>query len=950
MPKQETLDRALAEIAKGYAQYQYFFDHLNSPAWLAPLANRGFFQHPPEPEHQGEYVRFAWWPESRYLVRMSQVPAAQEKVLEIALRIPDSENSRVHDDVADMALFLPADMSAQLIPQVSRYIEYPVQLLLSEKIANLIVHLAEGGQGHGALRLARAALRLTPTPRRGEDAAEELLSTPEPQSRFRDWYYVRIVQKAARALLNSVGIDALRLFCDLLDEAARLSLRETETGDEDYFYIRHPAIESGTGRDDIPSSLLCAVRDAAIQLISRDPAQFHPVIGLLQQQKWTSFRRLELHISRVFLDQGIEVAERIFEDPTVLDRASLTHEAVLLLKESFGRFSAKRQESILQWMDAAPPKESIRKFLEFVGESITDEKIDHVWRIRRRNHFSILEGQLPEAYQRTYDQLKAELGEPEPPERLPVRTFSQAGAQSPKPAAELETMSVNEVMAFLGSWTPGTDVLAPTAAGLGGALTTIVSQRPREFVAVAEGFRDLDPTYVRCFFAGLNSALKKDEKWDWIPVLELARWVTAQPREIQGRKGGLMVADPDWGWTRDSIIDLVNTGFEGGAKWLRCEHRSLVWSIIAPLTDDSFPSPDDERGERFDPSFLSINCTRGRALYAALYYARWVRLCAEARGEGAPQLSLNLSAMPELREVLDRHLDLLQEPTLTIRSIYGHDLGWLANLDWDWFRANVERILPLGDEQVAYFNAAWESFVVFNQPNNALLRELIPAYRRAVNEVAKMRRSTMSLADPADRLGEHLIAYYWRGHLDFSGSDRLLEDFYANAPDGIRGHAMWFIGRSAPGWEEAPPDVFERLRNLVERRLRTAEQSAAISTFSKELANFGWWFTSDKFGDEWSIQMLLRILRLTKRVEGDMDVVKRLAELSSRYPAECIACLRLMVEGDRDRWMLIGVENDAERLIKTALNSDRPDAVMSASRLIEDLIARGHYGFRNLLT
>jgi hypothetical protein len=44
-------------------------------------------------------------------------------------------------------------------------------------------------------------------------------------------------------------------------------------------------------------------------------------------------------------------------------------------------------------------------------------------------------------------------------------------------------------------------------------------------------------------------------------------------------------------------------------------------------------------------------------------------------------------------------------------------------------------------------------------------------------------------------------------------------------------------------------------------------------------AGFGWWFTADKFGDAWSLGMLLKVLRLTKEIDGGMDVVKLLAEL-----------------------------------------------------------------------
>jgi hypothetical protein len=305
--------------------------------------------------------------------------------------------------------------------------------------------------------------------------------------------------------------------------------------------------------------------------------------------------------------------------------------------------------------------------------------------------------------------------------------------------------------------------------------------------------------------------------------------------------------------------------------------------------------------------------------------------------------------MPEVREILDRHLDISQEPTLTIRSVYGQALSFLASLDWEWFRSNVGRILPLAQGDSAYFNAAWESFVVSNQPYDTLLREMEPAYRKAIADI-NLPRTMKSPASPDDSLSEHLMVYYWRRQLTFEGKDRLLEDFYTHASDGLRGHAVWFVGRSVAGWDDAaPPEVFERLRSLMERRLRGAEQNASAAPFTKELASFGWWFTADKFGDEWSLGMLLNVLRLAKRIDGGMDVVKTLAGLSSQHPVGCVSCLDLMVQGDRDNWVLVGVEVEARQIIKAALDSGQHDAIMIARRLVELLIARGQYGFRTLL-
>jgi len=55
-----------------------------------------------------------------------------------------------------------------------------------------------------------------------------------------------------------------------------------------------------------------------------------------------------------------------------------------------------------------------------------------------------------------------------------------------------------------------------------------------------------------------------------------------------------------------------------------------------------------------------------------------------------------------------------------------------------------------------------------------------------------------------------------------------------------------------------------------------------------------------------------------------------------------------MIEGDRDGWVLIGVEKEAETLLAHALNGS-PGAAASAHRATEELIARGHFGFRKVL-
>jgi hypothetical protein len=452
----------------------------------------------------------------------------------------------------------------------------------------------------------------------------------------------------------------------------------------------------------------------------------------------------------------------------------------------------------------------------------------------------------------------------------------------------------------------------------------------------------------------------------------LAAWVTAQPREIPGRKGGgHFVADPDWGWSRGAIIDVIEAGFDEKLPGqFTPDLRTLVWTMLRRLTEDPNPTvadetPDpersgllvrrfaqkDERAREADLTSLSINTTRGRAMHAVFKYAKWVRNSIEKERAAHNESPAGFDEMPEVREVLEAHLDRGHEPTRTVRSVYGDHLAMLAWLDWKWLEEHLGRILPMDAADYPFFRAAWTSFVVFNWPNTRLFRAMTGCYRKAIEHLGKDILPRHSVKSPEDALAEHLMAYYWQEALEFGDADRLLDDFYVLASDAVRGHAMWFVGISVAGWkDEAPPEVYGRLQNLFGRRLEAAGGAASPDAFSAELSNFGFWFTSEKFEERWSIETLLAALQLSKKTAPEMYVVKRLSDLCPKYPAECVSCLRLMIEGDKEGWVLIGAEGDARTLLKRALDSNNPEGSSSARRLIEWLIAKGQFGFRDLLT
>jgi hypothetical protein len=941
--REETVERALVEIARGNAEYMYFFDHLNSAAWLEPLARHGRFQKPPDPVRREQYISFPAWPESRYLARMSAVRGAQVAVLEIVLRIPATENASVHDDLMNVALNLQPDQAARLVPRVCAWVRGPVKLQMPYKIGDLINRLAEGGEQQAALALAGAALAFGPDPQvTSEDG--EAQRDRQPRPRFQDFHYGAIVTNVLPVLARATGLAAVHLFADVLDEWISLSRDESEVSDEDYLSHRQPAIEDPTNAHDLPSVLIGAARDAVELVVRDDASRFAEVVTILRGKRWVTFRRIELHLGRTFPEQGKGIAEEFFQEPERLDWRGLSHEAVLLLRDSFSVLSGATKQTVLSWIERGPQREGVLRWLGSFPEPVTEEAVRALSDQWRRDRFAILTGQLPAPYDTILTDLVAQYGEARALEKTNQVTGGPIGPRSPKTVEELNGMGVAAIMSYLASWTPGANIFSETAEGLGRNLAAVVAQRPNDFADAAEGFKRLDPTYVRSFLVGLTAALKERKVFDWRPVLGLAVWVVGRPREIPGRKGDLMITDPDWGWSRDAVIDLITAGLEDGPGSLACGDRPMVWQAIRPLADDPNPSSQDETGPHFDPAHLSINSTRGRAFYLIVKYAWWVRRCAEAGG----QVPTTFDVMPEVREILDAHLDTRVDPTLMIRTVYGESIRSFAGLDWEWLRANLGRIFSDAEGDTLRFIAAWESFVTFAQPHPLLLSLLMPFYRRAVSRIGEpgLLRHPVS---PEQRLSEHLMVFYWWGKIGLETDDGLLDAFYARASAPLRAHALWFIKNILANPGDAQPVAFERLQRLIERRLAAANTATLPAEFAEELAMFGYWFVSGRFEERWALQTLISTLTLAKKAHDERGILQRLVELCPRHSVECIECLRLVIEGDQERLLMVLAEEKAREVLRIGLASKQPQAALAARRLIQDLIALGYFEFRTLL-
>jgi len=954
-PTDHDLKRLTNEVPSNAVMRGYFFDRLENPEWLEPLWQKGFFRHPPQPIRNDEEgtIRFPPWPEARYLARMAQ--HEPELVTEIIRKMDDTDNANVLGDLVDAILAMPAKLSEQLGEKVAGWAERPY-LLLPEKLGQLIEYWATGGQAEEALRVARVLLDVLPDERRMKAASkEDYWLPPEPRARFDTWNYEEILKKHYPELVRAAGLSALEVLCDLLESAIQLSrTREDDHGPEDYSYIWRPAIEDHPQNLDqrIKDALVSGVRDAAELIVCSRRATMEEVVNVLEHRPWKVFRRIALHVLRVFADQALPLIATRLTNRNLFDDVGTQHEYILLMQASFSRLTEEDQTKILGWIEAGPDIERFReRWQGNNGCAPSDEEVTHYLEEWQRDRLAWIGPEnLPKDWHERYRTLVEHYGEPEHPEFLIYREDGWIEPMSPKSADELKGMSFAEIVGFLKTWRPPDNVFRePSPEGLGRVLSSVVAQDPGPFAAEAKRFQDLDPTYVRAVLSGFRDSLRQARAFDWEPVLDLCQWALAQPREIEGRRVEPMEADSDWGWTRKEVADLLSDGFDDAAGSIPIPLREKVWHILKLLTEDPDPTPEHEArygGSNMDPATLSINTTRGEAMHAVVSYALWVRRHIDSQADAEDQPRRGFDEMPEVREVLDAHLDVAQEPSPAIRAVYGQWFPWLVLLDSKWARDNATRIFPIGQGKEALLDAAWNTYVTFCKPYDNVLDILREQYRYAVERIGCYRDDTRWLANPDERLAEHLMVFYWRGKLSLEGP--LLTAFWEKAPDGLRGYAIKFVGRALKQTEGyIPAEILDRFKQLWELRLAIAKNAQQPSDFEKEIAAFGWWFVSDKFDVGWAIAQLYESLQLVHQTDPEHMVLEHLARTVENHPVESAQCLRIIAEGDRESWELYTSRDHIRRILEVALRN--PTAGKEAERIIHYFGSRGFLEFRNLL-
>jgi hypothetical protein len=458
----------------------------------------------------------------------------------------------------------------------------------------------------------------------------------------------------------------------------------------------------------------------------------------------------------------------------------------------------------------------------------------------------------------------------------------------------------------------------------------IINSNPKEISNNADKFKNVNPPQLEAFIGYCTDYLKIGTFERYDKIFELLQWVLDQPREIPNYDGPYKDLNPGWVWTRKSIARFISELLSRHPNDIKLEYRNTIWDILRPLTEDIDPINENID---IEPAESSINSVRGYAFHALIRYAIWLNQTHGIKG--------GFDSIPEVKNILDRHLDINNEPALSIRSVYGQWFPWLTEIDKPWANNNKNKIFPLDKENSSYFDAAWITYITFNNPYKPCFEILTNEYKHAIGLIGNHSDDNRYLKNPDNALAEHLILYYTWGLIDLKKENHLFDLFFKKSTPKLRGelihHIGWILYRSK---EKINKEIKERLIALWEW---FKEQPRRKSDDYDDLQYIGWWILSDNFDPQWCLEQILYALDKSNKIEPEMMVTERILALGEIYSLPTINYLKAVSNNEEYNWVLRTNKHKIENLIKEHFTKN--EYITETKSLIDKLIQNDVYVF-----
>ncbi|MBN9618504.1 MAG: hypothetical protein J0H43_02050, partial [Actinobacteria bacterium] len=737
-------DEQVSEILRRIPTLQLrraFFEGLQNPLWVEPLAKAGCFTTPPEPERtEDNLVRDLFWPEIDYLIRMA--PAVPDAVVDILLKLRQTNNAWVRRGAFTIGSAIPAQYAARLRPLLESWSSSGFGWRTDPReMIKLAVNLLRDGEYETGKWLTN------------------LLFKPRPAGKGRHkgglidefWY-----EQGLPEVVAVLGPGGLELALPWLVQAERQAGRYK--AGHDWTSVHRGSIGAREhAHPSIEDALTDAVRDLAVKAIGEDPAT---AVDRLLTTKMLLTRRIAIFgatkvLQSIDVDDKadsslIDACRRLLSDPDSLDpsariefgqlarvTAARDPGALASIRPALDERQRQDGERLRLWLadnrpDETPIEEQVRE---------THDRTRHLWLA------TVGADALPPELRQELEELDAQLGAIEEPLKVTPRVTSWSGPNSPISQAEMSAMSPTELVAHLESWhsAEGRWGPEPSHEGQGRGLAMLLTSDPIALSGIEGLVERLRPTYLRAILEGWTAAFNADLDLDWPRVVTLVRDVLAHGEQstfpVEGRE---FDDDPDFRGAKQAAERLLGE-LAKDRQVSRIPGKAmaeLAMMLIESTEDHSaWGEYNSADSGGMDPLTLSLNW-------------RWpVRLrgLANLVAHGP-----NASWYESARTAFDR--EVAREDNLgASHAVLGESLGRLMRADGDWVRSRATNWFGSQDGATSSQQIALTTAMAVHFYSHEMFELLAPAMTAAIRSSAPIAAGWKSESAPLQRIGEWVI-------------------------------------------------------------------------------------------------------------------------------------------------------------------------------------------------
>lgn len=876
-PTQSQLNEVLRRIPT-LSLRRAFFEALRNPLWVAPLANEGMFDNPPEPEITSDgLIRDHYWPEIDYLTRAApDVPAA---VVDVLLNLKSSSNPWVRGAAFRIGTSIPANEAARLKPLLTEWSKtgFGWRANPPEMVA-LAVNLLNGGHRKAGIAVANLLFR----PKTSE-------GTRNPELVFDEYWY----EECLPTIVAALGDDAIRTVLPWLEEYERATGHLTE--DFEMTDVARPSIRHDPDRfSSAEHALIDAVRDAAVIAMNVNPATTKV---MLARSPMVLTRRITLYAATEALklrsgpdeqppETLLSTATELLADSNFREDACRT-ECCELARET-AKYSAAALMPFVAFISAGPKidyedvRERLAGFYDDESpdalESRLQELID-TWKHRWLAGIGI--DALPPELRDLLVELDNQRGPMDSP-LVPlnsVRTWS--GPSSPLTQDEMSVMSAEELAAHLESWRAG-EVRgpAPSHEGQGRELTALVTTNPHILDGVAGLVERFRPIYVRSILQGWETALKAGLELDWTWVAEMIQQVLSHADESRFlQEGDDFHDDGDFRGAKKSAVNLLEELVKKRDSLAIPEAAVLNFAtllIVDAEDDTAWTEYESHKGDT-DALTLSLNLRWPIRVHGLLNLV--------AHGRDSPWFQAGLAAFEEVLAMPDVHG--------ASRAVLGEGLGRLLTVAPDWIQSRAAELFGTQDGLTRNQQIAVTTAMAVHGYHKKLYAFLEPSLVGSLGAQEPLVSGWKGRTDPLQRVGEWAIYAVIFGHQPMGNP--VADAFFNSADPKVRGQAMGRIAWSMTNINSVDEDILTRLAALWDARVQHVRSHPNDSL---ELNEFHWYVRSKQYDAAWWLPRLKEALELSPTLAAERFMIsKEIASAAEADPRGAFEITKLLLDG-----------------------------------------------------